>query len=405
MDITDYQNALLTNPFDSEIRMDFAELLFSQEKLSECDQQINILLDSLENDARPLILKAKIKHQQGDSDSALKNYIKAKNLDNFKIDDSLENLTKLTNSLPGKFSVVQNNITPLIPKDQESISFDDVVGMEKLKKTLRLSIIEPFLRPSLFAKFKRKAGGGVLLYGPPGCGKTMIAKAIATECNATFIQVEISDILSMWIGESENNIASIFDKARANKPCVLFFDELDALAYSRSKSSSDKSRTTVNEFLNQLDGFGKDNENILILAATNMPWDVDSAMKRPGRFSKQVFVPPPDSDAIAFMLEKKLSGLPVEKDIPFTALAQKAKYFSGADIDGLIDTAQDSTIAEIISTGKERNINAEDLASALEEMSASTLDWLSTAKNLVKYAGIDGSYKDVERYLKKIKLI
>src|SRR5690606_7142671 len=116
-----------------------------------------------------------------------------------------------------------------------------------------------------------------------GCGKTMIARAIASECKATFLPVGISDVLNMWIGQSERNLAELFEKARANRPAVIFFDELDALAYSRAKANSEHTRTTVNEFLNQLDGLSGDNGQVLVLAATNMPWDVDAAMKRPGR--------------------------------------------------------------------------------------------------------------------------
>jgi SpoVK/Ycf46/Vps4 family AAA+-type ATPase len=119
-------------------------------------------------------------------------------------------------------------------------------------------------------------------------------------------------VLSMWIGESERNLASLFDKARHSRPCVLFFDEIDALAYSRSKAQSEHTRQVVNEFLAQLDGFGADNQGVLILAATNMPWDVDSAMKRPGRFSRSVFVPPPDPEARSRIVELKLAGVPHE---------------------------------------------------------------------------------------------
>ena len=134
-----------------------------------------------------------------------------------------------------------------------------------------------------------------MLYGPPGCGKTMMARAIASECNASFTAVGISDILNMWVGQSERNLAGLFDKARSEAPAVLFFDELDALAFARNKAHSDHTRTLVNEFLNQLDGMAGQNDKLLVLAATNMPWDVDEAMKRPGRFDRQVFVPPPDS--------------------------------------------------------------------------------------------------------------
>jgi hypothetical protein len=173
--------------------------------------------------------------------------------------------------------------------------FMHIAGMEDLKKSIRLQIIEPFLNPGMFAKFRKKAGGGILLYGPPGCGKTMLARAVANECNASFLAIGISEILTAWLGESERNLALMFEKARSQKPCVMFFDELDALAFARSKSSSDTSRKIVNEFLSQLDGFENANSEVLILAATNMPWDVDPAMKRPGRFARQVFVPPRSS--------------------------------------------------------------------------------------------------------------
>ena len=136
----------------------------------------------------------------------------------------------------------------------------------------------------------------------------MMAKAIATECEASFHAVGISDVLNMWIGESERQLAAIFEKARADTPSVLFFDELDALAYARSKASHEHTRTLVNEFLAQLDGLGRDNDKLLVLAATNMPWDVDAAMKRPGRFDRQIFVPPPDEEARAEMLKIKLTG-------------------------------------------------------------------------------------------------
>jgi SpoVK/Ycf46/Vps4 family AAA+-type ATPase len=232
----------------------------------------------------------------------------------------------------------------------------------------------------------------------------MVARAIASECSAAFISVGISDVLNMWIGESEKNLAAIFEKARASKPSVLFFDELDALAYSRSKSQSHNSRTLVNEFLSQLDGIGSRNDGVLILAASNMPWDIDPAMKRPGRFSRQVFVPPPDEAAQTKMLELKLNGVPCD-DISFPQLARRLSRYSGADIDGIIDMAKDSVLADIFDSGRERNLNQNDLIEAINRYRPSTIDWLQTAKNIVKYAGRDDSYRDVEIYLKKAKLI
>jgi SpoVK/Ycf46/Vps4 family AAA+-type ATPase len=232
----------------------------------------------------------------------------------------------------------------------------------------------------------------------------MIARAVANECNAEFISVGISDVLNMWMGESERNLASIFAKARAQAPCVLFFDELDALAYSRSKANSEHTRTIVNEFLAQLDGIGQDNKGLLILAATNMPWDVDPAMKRPGRFSRQIFVPPPDAEARQRMLEVKLTGVPCDA-LDYASIARQTAHYSGADIDGLIELAKEAALEDNIVNGRERSLTAGDFTHALSSVQPSTVEWLRTARNLVKYAGDDGSYRDVESYLKKTKML
>lgn len=282
--------------------------------------------------------------------------------------------------------------------------FMHIAGMEDLKKSIRMQIIEPFLNPGLFAKFRKKAGGGILLYGPPGCGKTMLARAVANECNATFLSIGIAEILTSWLGESERNLALMFEKARAQKPCVMFFDELDALAFSRSKASSDTSRKIVNEFLSQLDGFENANDQVLILAATNMPWDVDPAMKRPGRFARQVFVPPPDLLARARIVELALEGVPHGAVEPL-AVAKATEQFSGADVDALVERAKEYVLTEFLETRREREISQADLLRAATDLTPSTLDWLRTARNLVKYAGGDDSYRDLERYLKSNKLL
>jgi len=282
--------------------------------------------------------------------------------------------------------------------------FIHIAGMDDLKKSIRLQIIEPFINPGLFAKFRKKAGGGILLYGPPGCGKTMLARAVANECNASFLAIGISEILSMWQGESERNLALMFDKARSQKPCVMFFDELDALAFARSKASSDVSRKIVNEFLSQLDGFDSANDQVLILAATNMPWDVDPAMKRPGRFARQVFVPPPDAVARTRIIELALESVP-HGTVDAAAIARATEQFSGADVDALVERAKEYVLTEYLETRREREITQEDLGRAAAELVPTTQDWLRTARNLVKYAGGDDTYRDLERYLKANKLL
>ena len=311
---------------------------------------------------------------------------------------------------PVKLSVVQATRTAEVVSIARPATVPDktrfvhIAGMEDLKKSIRLQIVEPFLNPGLFAKFRKKAGGGILLYGPPGCGKTMLARAVANECNAAFLSVGISEILTAWLGESERNLALMFEKARAQKPCVMFFDELDALAYARSKASSDTSRKIVNEFLSQLDGFANDNDQVLILAATNMPWDVDPAMKRPGRFARQVFVPPPDATARARIVELALDSVP-HGAIDAAAVAKVTEQYSGADVDALVERAKEFVLTEYLETRRERDISQEDLLRAAAELTPSTRDWLRTARNLVKYAGGDDSYRDLERYLKANKLI
>jgi transitional endoplasmic reticulum ATPase len=311
---------------------------------------------------------------------------------------------------PVKLSVVQGSrgadVVSIARPTQapDKTRFVHIAGMEDLKKSIRLQIIEPFINPGMFARFRKKAGGGILLYGPPGCGKTMLARAVANECNASFLSIGISEILTAWLGESERNLALMFEKARAQKPCVMFFDELDALAFARSKSSSDTSRKIVNEFLAQLDGFEKTNDQVLILAATNMPWDVDPAMKRPGRFARQVFVPPPDAVARARIIELALDGVP-HGPVDAAAVARVTEQFSGADVDALVERAKEYVLTEYMETRSERDISQHDLLRAAEELTPTTQDWLRTARNLVKYAGGDDSYRDLERYLKANKLL
>ncbi|MEM9315149.1 MAG: ATP-binding protein, partial [Pseudomonadota bacterium] len=181
------------------------------------------------------------------------------------------------------------------------------------------------------------------------------------------------------------------------------FDELDALAISRSKTSSDHIRSVVNEFLVQLDGLGNDNEGILILGATNMPWDVDSAAKRPGRFSEQIFVPPPDEAARTEMFRQKLIDVPTG-DIDYETLGKGSRLFTGADVEGVIERAKENALMDMLAAGKERTLTQADLQKALADHHPSSLDWLRTARNLVKFGGVDRSYRDVAAYIKRAKI-
>lgn len=401
------EKELLKSPFSADTRAQYAQLLLAADDAEAALVQFELLSQQSAQAARWHIGVARALLVLERRAEAIARYIKARECADFSADSELEQVcaqAQRTSTATLRVVSDNSNVIPMQRAPEERTRFSSIIGMDDLKKTIRIKIIEPFVNPGLFQKFRKQAGGGILLYGPPGCGKTMIARAVANECNAEFISVGIADVLNMWIGESERNLVNIFEKARAQSPCVLFFDELDALAYSRSKANSEHTRTVVNEFLSQLDGVGRDNKSVLILAATNMPWDVDPAMKRPGRFSRQVFVPPPDAAARLRMLEIKLTGVPCDI-LDLATISRQTEQFSGADIDGLIEYAKEAALEDNLLNGRERAVSQGDFTSALTMMQPSTQDWLRTARNLVKYAGDDGSYREVEQYLKKTRLL
>ena len=282
------------------------------------------------------------------------------------------------------------------------VTFNDVGGLADIKKSIRMKIIEPFENPFLFKQFKKKSGGGILLYGPPGCGKTYLAKATAGECNAYFKPVHITDILNPYIGQSERNIKDIFDVARMHKPCVMFFDEIDSIAFSRVKLSSEHFRPVIDQFLSEIEGIDSSTDQLLIIGATNMPWDVDTAFKRPGRFDKMFFIPPPDEEARKIIFRLKLEGRPIG-EIDHAHLAHITELYSGADIENVVEVASENVILDIMQSGTQRDIEMKDLLSAIEETSPSTLEWFKTISNYVKYSNQAGLYDDVEKYIKKYR--
>jgi SpoVK/Ycf46/Vps4 family AAA+-type ATPase len=284
--------------------------------------------------------------------------------------------------------------------EKPDIKFADVGGLENVKKEIDLKIIKPLDNAELYAAYGKKIGGGILLYGPPGCGKTFLAKATAGEINAAFINVSLNDILDMWHGNSEKNLHNIFAKARQNTPCVIFFDEIDALAAKRSDMLQSAGKKVINQFLNELDGIQHNNEGLLIVGATNTPWHLDSAFRRPGRFDRIIFVPPPDNVSKIEILQLKLKDKPTE-NIDFKKIAKRAKNYSGADINALIDIAVESKLEEALETGLPKPITTKDLIAALNKHNASTIDWFNTAKNYATFANQSGLYDDVMKYIKK----
>jgi SpoVK/Ycf46/Vps4 family AAA+-type ATPase len=277
------------------------------------------------------------------------------------------------------------------------ITFDDVGGMDDVKEQIRMRVVYPFKNPETFARFKRRAGGGILLYGPPGCGKTYLARATAGECGARFTSVGIAEILSRWIGESEQRIAELFENARRLAPTILFIDELDALGMDRREVRGAGIQTTINQLLTEMDGVTSSNENVLVLGATNAPWSVDAAFRRPGRFDRVIFVPPPDAAARAAILRLHLQDLP--HDPPdYDRLAKATKRFSGADLRSVVERAAEAAIQDEMRSGRPGKVTEKMLLKAVGATKPSTLEWLETARRYASYSNRSGQYDDVARF-------
>ncbi|MBK8285010.1 MAG: ATP-binding protein [Ahniella sp.] len=292
-----------------------------------------------------------------------------------------------------------DDVVRLFQPKQQRITFADVGGLAEVKAQIRKRIITPFQKPSLFQRFSRKAGGGVLMYGPPGCGKTLLARATAGECSASFFNVAVSDVLDLYIGESERKLRAVFDQARRAKPAVLFFDEVEALGGKRQYSRESGTAKLVSQFLSELDGFERNNEGVLILAATNVPWAVDPAFRRPGRFDRVLFVPPPDQEAREDILRGLLKGRPVAGTIDTGFIARQTGGFSGADLTHLVDEAVDQAIEASMQQGEDVPLTDPMLKSALKDTKPTTLEWLTTARNYARYANEAGQYDEVLAFL------
>lgn len=283
--------------------------------------------------------------------------------------------------------------------ERPTLRLADVGGMEHVKQRLELALLGPLRHPEMAKAFGTSSSGGLLLYGPPGCGKTFIAKAVAGEMGAAFYEVGISDVLDMYTGSSERNLSAVFDAARRNAPCVLFFDEVDALGQKRSHlTHSSSMRNTVNTLLAELDA--DRNEGVFVLGATNHPWDVDSALRRPGRFDRMLLVLPPDAPARAAVLRHHLQGRPVD-GVDLERIVRATEHFSGADLAHLCATATERALADSVRTGTLRPISRADFDAALREVRPSTGPWFATARNVVAFANTDGSYDDLAAHLKQ----
>jgi SpoVK/Ycf46/Vps4 family AAA+-type ATPase len=283
--------------------------------------------------------------------------------------------------------------------ERPKINFRSVGGMDKLKEEIRMKIIYPMAHPELFRAYGKPIGGGILMYGPPGCGKTHLARATAGEVQAAFLSIGLHDVLDMYIGQSERNLHQIFELARQKAPCVLFFDEVDALGGNRADMRHNAMRQVINQLLSEMDGVDASNEGVLILAATNTPWYVDQALRRPGRFDRVLFVPPPDAPAREAILRLLLEDKP-SAGVDYARLANEAKNFSGADLKGAVDQAIEQKLGEAMRRGTLSALTTNDVLLSIRQQRATTLEWFETARNYAVYSNEGGLYDDVLTYLK-----
>ncbi|HYZ55909.1 MAG TPA: ATP-binding protein [Streptosporangiaceae bacterium] len=288
--------------------------------------------------------------------------------------------------------------------EHSGVRLADVAGMTQVKERLEAAFLAPMRNPELRRLYGKSLRGGLLLYGPPGCGKTFIARAVAGELGARFMTVSFADIIDMFVGQSERNIHELFETARRNAPCVLFLDEVDAIGQKRSQLRNTPMRSAVNQLLLELDDLDGGNEGVFLLAATNHPWDVDSALRRPGRFDRTLLVLPPDSAAREAVFRYHLRERPVA-GVDLGRLATLTDGYSGADIAHVCETASERALMDSIRRGEPRMIGQDDLEAAAAEVKPSLGAWFDTARNVALFANEGGAYDDLAAYLRKRRLI
>ena len=431
--IRSLQEALKFSPDNIPLRMTLAEALLSDEHFAEAETEFKFIADKepgnfqakfglgktwlglqkysaaiviLEeivdlkpNDVSLLTTLAKALLRNDEPTKAIEVFKKILALNPSFTDSELDHLRRTSSSYEKTDDLLKAIEEEMGEIEKPKINFDDVGGMTKAKEEIRIKIIQPLLHPELYKAYGKKTGGGILLYGPPGCGKTHPARATAGQIQASFISIGIHDVLDMWMGNSEKRLHDIFELARRQTPCVLFFDEIDALGASRADMRNSSAKMLINQFLTEMDGVQSSNDGVLILGATNAPWHLDAAFRRPGRFDRIIFIQPPDVEARESIFKIMLKDKPA-KDIDTKSIAKKTEDFSGADIKGLVDVVIEQKLRESFDSGILKPIENNDLIKALKEVKPSTKEWFTTARNYALYSNESGIYDEILNYLK-----
>ncbi|MBI4399698.1 AAA family ATPase, partial [Candidatus Micrarchaeota archaeon] len=279
------------------------------------------------------------------------------------------------------------SLNPIKLLQKPNMNFKDVAGLDRLKEIIKDSIVYPLMDPDLARKYGKLGGGGILFYGPPGCGKTFIVKGAAGECKSAFINAKISDILDMYVGNTEKNLHNIFETARKNSPCLVFIDEVEALGGRRDQMQQQPyQKMAVNQLLYEMDGIEAKNENVLVIGATNAPWDVDPALRRSGRFTKHVYVPEPDKKSREQLFKLYLAKLPTSKGIGYGRLARATVGYAASDVKTICEDAAAIPWKEAFVSqqegkkAKQREVTMRDLIAAVKRKKSSLPPWYESAK-------------------------
>jgi AAA+ superfamily predicted ATPase len=409
-----YREGLAAAPHQVDLKLGLAAAYYQQQKNSAALVIVEDLIEQRDPPAAAYVLHAKLLVRAGEPQRAAHQYREALAIDPAAADPELarelgvhsprdhSGVDSDDDEVEGRLRQHAGDMPPgpqEFDVERPQVTFTQVGGMDQVKEEIRMKIIMPLEHPELFEAYGKRVGGGILMYGPPGCGKTFLARATAGEVHAGFLAVGISDVLDMWIGSSEKNLHELFEQGRRNAPCVLFFDEVDALGASRADMRHTAGRHLINQFLAELDGVQSANDGVLILAATNAPWHLDNAFRRPGRFDRILFVPPPDQPARASIVKLMLAGKPSD-GVDFDAIAKKTTDFSGADLKAVVDLAVESKLRDAMKSGKLEPVRTKDLTAAAGQVKPSTREWFATARNYALYSNQGGVYDDILKFLK-----
>ncbi|HET6275738.1 MAG TPA: AAA family ATPase [Candidatus Cybelea sp.] len=405
--VVQYRYLIDNGSADIAARLGLAKALFVLGRASEAAPLADRLQDEPGCPADATLLYARVKAHLGDYERAGRAYRDAIQADPSLTDAEFEVSLRAHGDAPPEKPVAvadallfddASNAEPAL-LEKPAINFSNVGGMTAVKDAIRDKFLNPLAHPDIYKAYGVSAGGGLLMYGPPGVGKTYLARATAGESKANFINIGISDILSMWLGNSERHLHACFEHARKNRPCLIFFDEIDALGGNRQNLATSAVRNVVNQFLSEMDGARYANDGVFVVGATNAPWQLDSAFRRPGRFDRIIFVPPPDETARAEILRVLCEGKPTN-DLNFAEVAARTDAFSGADLKAVVDAAVELRLRDAVEQQIVKPLSTRDLLAATSKIKPSTREWFAMAKNYALYANESGIYDDIVRFLR-----